>query len=147
MSTTTTPPPAPAPRVPYTRLFRFATWGEVALTLIGVACGVANGVVFPCFSVIFGRILNAYATPGLDFSSAIDEFSLIFLLLAVGGFVASYFQTALPMLSAERQAMRLRARYLAALLRQPPAYLLAGAGVGDVELVHVVGLQLGAADV
>ncbi len=45
--------------------------------------------------------------------------------------MASYLQTALPMLSAERQAMRLRSRYLAALLRQPPAWHDTNADAGE----------------
>jgi len=53
------------------------------------------------------------------------------LLLASGAAVASYLQTALPMLSAERQAMRLRSRYLAALLRQPPAWHDTHADAGE----------------
>lgn len=62
-------------RVPYTALFRFATPSELLLTALGCLCGMGNGVVFPCFSVIFGRILNAYATPAADFTSTINEVS------------------------------------------------------------------------
>ena len=63
-------------RVPYTTLFRFATTSDLFLTALGCLCGMGNGVVFPCFSVIFGKILNAYATPTTDFTSTINEVSL-----------------------------------------------------------------------
>ena len=121
-------------RVPYTHLFRFATVSDVLLTILGCLCGVANGVVFPCFSVIFGKILNSYASPPAEgFGAVVNEYSLIFALLASGAAVASYFQTALPMLAAERQAMRLRSRYLAALLRQPPAWHDTHGDAGEVS--------------
>ena len=123
--------------MPYTRLFRFATPFEVLLTVVGALCGCANGVVFPLFSVVFGRLLNAYSatitTPGVSLGSIINEYALFFLYLSVGAAVASYLQTALPMLAAERQAMRMRSRYLHALLRQPPAWHDVNGAAGEVS--------------
>ena len=125
--------PSAPPKVSYSRLFRFATPFEVLLTVLGALCGAANGVVFPCFSVIFGALLNAYSMPGAALGDIINQYALYFLYLSIGAAVASYLQTALPMLSAERQVMRARARYLSALLRQPPCWHDTNAAAGEVS--------------
>jgi ATP-binding cassette subfamily B (MDR/TAP) protein 1 len=114
--------PPPIQKVPYLDLFRFATFSDRALVVLGCLFAAANGVIFPCFSLIFGQLLNSFNTPAVDLAATINRLSLYFLIISLGAFVAGLLQNALPMLASERQMARLRAAYLAALLRQPPAW-------------------------
>ena len=121
-------PPLPAPasqapqKVPYLQLFRFATAWDLLLVWLGCLFAAANGVIFPCFSLLFGELLNAFNSPSVELSSTVQRLSLYFLIISLGAGVASLLQTALPMLASERQMLRLRTAYLQALLRQPPSW-------------------------
>lgn len=87
---------------------------------VGLLAAAGNGVVFPCFTLIFGSLLNNFNSP--SFGDAVNNYAQLFALLALGTFVGSFLEVGLPMIAAERQVMRMRKAYLRALLRQPPAW-------------------------
>ena len=45
--------------VPYSRLFLFATPADKAMLAVGVIAAALNGVIFPCFTLVFGKLLNS----------------------------------------------------------------------------------------
>jgi hypothetical protein len=103
--------------VPFRALFRFATRLDVALNAVALVAALANGAVFPLFTVVFRALLDAFNSPA-DFPSAISRFSLYFLLLAIGAGILTFVEITLPLFTSERQMRILRARFMAALLRQ-----------------------------
>lgn len=116
--------PAPPPgdgrpqTVPYKKLFCFASAGDVALLCLGALAAALNGVIFPCFTLVFGAILNTLGSSSAGFVAVVQQYSLYFLLIAIGAGVTGFFETALPAYAAQRQMREVRSRYLRALLRQ-----------------------------
>lgn len=119
------------PPVSVSSLFRYATWGDLALLFTGLACAAANGVIFPLFTVIFGRLLNSFNAP--DFADTINGYAQLFAGISLATLVASSLEVGLPMISAERQAAHIRKAYLRALLRQPPAWHDVNKHAGEVS--------------
>ena len=78
------------------------------------------GVVFPCFTLIFGSLLNSFNSA--DFGASVSRYAQLFAIIALATFVGSALEVGLTMISAERQVMRMRKAYLHALLRQSPAW-------------------------
>ena len=115
-------PAEPLKKIPYLHLFRFATASDRLLVLLGCLFAAANGVIFPCFSLLFGQLLNSINSPVPDLTATINRLSLYFLIISLGAALASLLQNALPMLASERQMVRLRTAYMRALLRQPPSW-------------------------
>lgn len=75
------------------------------------------------FALLFGELLNAFndlSAP--NFVDSIERFALWFLLISVGAGICSFLESALAIVTAERQVRRVREAYLRALLRQPVAY-------------------------
>ena len=88
------------------------------------AAAAGNGVIFPCFSLLFGALLADFNSPSIatNFTSTIDTYSLYFLLIAIGAALATFLEIALPLVAAERQIKRVREAYLHSLLRQDQEY-------------------------
>ena len=80
--------------------------------------------MFPCFSLLFGSLLAQFNAPlsTSDFTNSIDQYSLWFLLIAVGAGLATFLEIALPLAAAERQIKRVREAYLKSLLRQDQTF-------------------------
>ena len=123
---------APKPKpVPIRVLFRFATWGDISLLLCGLLCAAGNGVIFPMFTIIFGKLLNQFNSP--DFASSVSYYAQLFAIIAAATLCASSLEVGLPMISAERQAARIRKAFLHALLRQPPSWHDVNKDAGEVS--------------
>lgn len=75
------------------------------------------------FALLFGELLNAFndlSAP--NFVDSIERFALWFLLISIGAGICSFLESALAIVTAERQVRRVREAYLRALLRQPVSY-------------------------
>lgn len=107
-------------KVSFFALFRFSTWFDTLLLVVALLCAAGNGVIFPCFTLIFGDLLNSFNSPG--FSSKVNYYAGLFGIIGGATLFASSLEVGLAMISAERQVTRMRKAYLAALLRQPPAW-------------------------
>jgi ATP-binding cassette subfamily B (MDR/TAP) protein 1 len=114
----------PAPKVSFREMLRYARGADKCLIVISCAAAALNGLIFPGFSLIFGELLNLFndASAGGDFVADIERYALWFLLLSVGAGLFSFLESALAIVTAERQVRRVREAYLRALLRQPVAY-------------------------
>ncbi len=116
------------PPVPYRQLYRYATRLDMALMGVALVGAAGAGVMMPCFSLLFGDIINAVnsgsAATGFDtFVAVVNLTALRFLLLGIGAFVFTYVSIALPMYTSERQLRHIRERYMGALLRQDQGYV------------------------
>ncbi|KAL6906135.1 hypothetical protein ACP4OV_003736 [Aristida adscensionis] len=109
---------------------------DVVLMVLGLVGAMGDGVATPVMMVIASRIFNDIGGgPDLvqDFRSRMNENARDLLFLAIGvwfmGFLEGYCWTR----TAERQASRMRAQYLRAVLRQDVEYFdLAAATTSEV---------------
>ena len=136
-SATSTPAPEPAPdaaaatgkkddkkkekksMVPILSMFRFATPFDYFLMFVGAMCGIANGASMAGFSVILGDLFDVLN--GADSSKASD-IALIFVWLGIALFVAAGLQVGLWTAASERMTIKLRQRFLDALLSQDVSF-------------------------
>uniref|UniRef100_K3WTD3 Uncharacterized protein n=1 Tax=Globisporangium ultimum (strain ATCC 200006 / CBS 805.95 / DAOM BR144) TaxID=431595 RepID=K3WTD3_GLOUD len=103
---TSTPKP-PHKSFNFAQLYRFATWYDKLLLIIGTMMATANGALFPLMAVVFGNVLNGFATIPID-QHVINRASLNFLLIAIFMFVTDYISYVAFYHSAERQMKALR---------------------------------------
>lgn len=112
-----------AEKVSFRQLFRFASRGDICLLVVASIAAAINGFIFPGFALLFGELLNAFndlSAP--NFVDSIERFALWFLLISIGAGVCSFLESALAIVTSERQVRRVREAYLRALLRQPVSY-------------------------
>ncbi|KAF7089356.1 hypothetical protein CFC21_092352 [Triticum aestivum] len=106
-------------------VFMHADAADVALMVLGLVGAIGDGVSTPAMLLITSRIFNDLGSgPDLlqEFSSKIDENARNLVFLALGCWVMAFLEGYCWSRTAERQASRMRARYLAAVLRQDVEY-------------------------
>eukprot|EP01135_Chromosphaera_perkinsii_P004635 Nk52_evm28s292 gene=Nk52_evmTU28s292 len=105
-------------------MFRYADKTDYWLMFFGTIGAMANGIVFPLFSLIFGKMIDDFAkyergeTDSDALVDSINDVSLDFVYIAAGGLIVAYLQAAFWMISSERQAKKMRKAYITSLLRQ-----------------------------
>jgi hypothetical protein len=57
-------------------------------------------------------MLNTFNDPTVNLMTAVGTVSLYFFLLALGGFIATFVSVAIPTITAENQACRVRKAYV-----------------------------------
>ena len=108
----------------FTAMFRFADNTDKLLMAAGTFGALANGVVFPLFSLVFGQMIDDFAeysqgnTTKDQLVSSIEDVALDFIYIAIAGLFVAYLQAAMWMISSERQAKKMRRAYIQSLLRQ-----------------------------
>ena len=136
--------PEPEPTLPFGTLFRYADtedWIMFAFSCFLACCG---GCVMPCFSLVFGDMLNSFNTVRsihscfvrcvsviigrvcclviyvvqADVVTNIRKNSYYYLGVGAGAFLVSWGCMAFNIVVAERQTKRIREAYVAAVLRQ-----------------------------
>eukprot|EP00741_Cyanophora_paradoxa_P008173 tig00000025_g7909.t2 len=113
--------PDPKKMVPFMQLLlRFATPMDKFIMLMGTIGAVINGAALPAFSIVFGEMMNSLNSSSIQ--EQVAKFSVIFVLIGVAVAVASWLETGLWMVNAERQSRRIRAALLRAMLRQEVAW-------------------------
>ncbi|VAI56739.1 unnamed protein product [Triticum turgidum subsp. durum] len=106
-------------------VFMHADAADVALMVLGLVGAIGDGISTPAMLLITSRIFNDLGSgPDLlqEFSSKIDENARNLVFLALGCWVMAFLEGYCWSRTAERQASRMRARYLAAVLRQDVEY-------------------------
>ncbi|KAJ3670706.1 hypothetical protein LUZ60_008132 [Juncus effusus] len=110
-------------KVSMLRLFKFADGTDVWLMIIGSIAAMANGISQPMMAFIFGQVVDAFGGAATDdVLHRVNKVVLNFVYLALGTGVAASLQVACWTMTGERQASRIRALYLKAVLRQDIAY-------------------------
>ncbi|CAL5059839.1 unnamed protein product [Urochloa decumbens] len=122
---------APAIMKSFALVFMHADAVDMALMLLGLVGAIGDGMSTPLVLAITGRVYNDTGS-GPDhlqqFSSKINENVRNTLFLAAALWVTAFLEGYCWTRTAERQASRMRLRYLRALLRQDVEYLDLAAG-------------------
>ncbi|KAJ3357639.1 Multidrug resistance protein 1 [Entophlyctis luteolus] len=114
-------------KVPFAKLFRYATSFDYILMGIGACGGIANGLSQPVMTLVFGDIMQSL----IDYPYTQDDDKLrsdvvrgVIYLTIMGCVVAAaaYAQMALWIWAGERQAKKLREEYFQSVLRQDMAW-------------------------
>ncbi|RCV06779.1 hypothetical protein SETIT_1G191000v2 [Setaria italica] len=119
------PAPPPAGGSPSMSVFAHADKVDVVLMLLGLVGAVGDGISYPLTLILFIRITNDIGHgPDLlqEFSSRINASARNLVFLALAFWVMAFLEGYCWARTAERQASRMRARYLQAVLRQDVEY-------------------------
>ncbi|WVZ75065.1 hypothetical protein U9M48_023157 [Paspalum notatum var. saurae] len=115
---------------------------DVALMVLGLVGAMGDGMSMPAMVLITSRITNDFGRGPdelHDFSSSINANARIIVFLACASWVMAFLEGYCWARTAERQASRMRARYLQAVLRQDVEYFdLARSGSSTSEVVTSV---------
>nr|CAB3449152.1 unnamed protein product [Digitaria exilis] len=133
------PGKAASPLRSFSSVFVHADVVDVVLMVLGLVGAIGDGISTPVMLVFVSRILNDVGDgPDLiqNFTSRINQNARNFLFLGDGELEA-YCWTR----TAERQASRMRARYLRAVLRQDVEYFDLNAGGGSTTSEVVTGVS------
>ncbi|CAN6230646.1 unnamed protein product [Urochloa humidicola] len=140
---------APAVR-PLASVFMHADAVDVALMVLGFVGAVGDGMSTPMMLFLANRIFNDIGG-GPDrlqqFSSKMNENALNILYLAAGNWVKAFLEGYCWTRTAERQASRMRLRYLQAVLRQDVEYFDLNAGSTSEVITSVSADSLAVQDV
>ncbi|KAJ6723258.1 hypothetical protein OIU74_007767 [Salix koriyanagi] len=120
--------------VPFIKLFSFADSTDILLMILGTIGAVGNGASIPIMSILFGDLINSFGQNqnGKDVVNLISKVSLKFVYLGLGAAVAAFFQVACWMVTGERQAARIRGKYLTTILKQDIAFFDKETNTGEV---------------
>ncbi|XP_047148085.1 ABC transporter B family member 15-like [Vigna umbellata] len=107
-------------------IFMHADGLDMFLMIFGLIGAIGDGLGTPLVLFITSKIMNNIGnfSGGIDstFLDSINKNSLVLLYLACGSFVACFLEGYCWTRTGERQAARMRVRYLKAVLRQEVAY-------------------------
>ncbi|KAF8653194.1 hypothetical protein HU200_062644 [Digitaria exilis] len=121
-----TPPREPGPASSsFMSVFAHADAADVALMVLGFVGSVGQGMSTPVRMIIFSHIANDLGNGPdqlLEFTSKIDENVRKLVFLALASWVMAFLEGYCWTRTAERQASRMRAKYLRAVLRQDMEY-------------------------
>jgi ATP-binding cassette, subfamily B (MDR/TAP), member 1 len=109
------------PSVPFFKLFRFTTPVEKLMMAFGCLCAVAHGAMLPLWTIVFGSVINSFATPNPNNEKLVKDVGGLakwFVILAVIAFIVSFFQVRMQMVVAQRASSRIRTLYFRSLMRQ-----------------------------
>lgn len=108
-------------------IFMHADKADILLMTLGFLGAVCDGVSMPVMLIVTSKLMNNLGgnndTSNTDnFTHHINENALVLVFLACGQWVACFLEGFCWTRTAERQASRLRIRYLKAVLRQDVGY-------------------------
>ncbi|KAI9355029.1 P-loop containing nucleoside triphosphate hydrolase protein [Zopfochytrium polystomum] len=88
----------------------------------GIMGAAVGGMVIPCFAIMFGSILEAFAKTSGDREKDLHFWSLMLVVVAVGAALANLFQNWMFALANELLTERVRDKLFTGLLRQEIAF-------------------------
>ncbi|KAG2490598.1 hypothetical protein HYH03_010991 [Edaphochlamys debaryana] len=142
------------PPVPFLKLFSTADKWDILLMVLGTIGAIGNGTLLPLFAIFFGDFTDAFGsdTTSPDFVDKVSKISLKFTYLSIAALFASYLECALWMYTGNRQANRLRSRFLKAVLHQDVAFfdvqsttggLVQGLNEDSIDVQNAISEKLG----
>ncbi|XP_068260557.1 ATP-dependent translocase ABCB1-like [Nyctibius grandis] len=120
---------------PFT-LFRYSSWSDKLLMILGTLLAVAHGSSLPIAMIIFGDLTDSFVASGdtnftgnisalnssLDFLGKLEEdmtrYAYYYSGIAAGVLLAAYIQTSFWTLAAGRQIKKIREKFFHAIMRQ-----------------------------
>ncbi|WOK95121.1 multidrug resistance protein [Canna indica] len=121
-------------------IFMHADAADVLLMALGLIGAMGDGLSMPIMLLMTSKIFNNMGDgPSAlsDFTDTINKSSVDLVYLALGSFVVSFLEGYCWTRTGERQASRMRARYLSAVLRQDIEYFDLNAGSGTEVITSV----------
>ncbi|CAM8986311.1 unnamed protein product [Rhodiola kirilowii] len=106
-------------------IFMYADAFDKWLMLLGFIGAVGDGLSNPVSLLLYSKMLNnvgTYAAQSSGFQHSINTVALLYVYLACGTWICCFLEGYCWTRTAERQAAKMRARYLKAVLRQDVAY-------------------------
>jgi ATP-binding cassette subfamily B (MDR/TAP) protein 1 len=122
------PKDEPKPKVSMFELYRYATFGDYLLILVGFISAAANGATLPVMTIFFGDIIQALViydgSPAarIAVDNSVSDGVIKMCLVGLATVVFSYIQMCAFVLSGERQTKKIREKYFNAILRQDVAW-------------------------
>ncbi|KAG6553750.1 hypothetical protein Mapa_004665 [Marchantia paleacea] len=135
--------PAPTKTVSFIEMFKYADPQDYLLMVGGTIGAIGDGLTLPAALFITSGMINAFGTSGpttitpAEFEKLINKYVLRFFYLAFVCFAVCFLEATCWMRTGERQASRLRSRYLRAILRQNQGFFDT-AGADTAEVVNSV---------
>ncbi|KAG0586096.1 hypothetical protein KC19_2G063800 [Ceratodon purpureus] len=117
------------------KLFAFADSFDYLLIFIGTVGAAVHGCALPVFFLFFGKLLDGFGANANDpvkTADVVGQYSLYMLYLGLVVCFASWAEVAAWMQSGERQAARMRVRYLQSMLKQDVSFFDTDAKTGDI---------------
>ncbi|XP_071480566.1 ATP-dependent translocase ABCB1-like [Diadema antillarum] len=131
-------PKEDGPKVPLTRLYRYATPLDGLLIFIGSLAAMVHGAAWPVLNIFFGNLVDEFVQfganattnetdmttpdpnydPVREFDNQMAEYALIFTYIAFGSLAMGYLQTSMWTLACERQIYKIRTAFFDAILHQ-----------------------------
>ncbi|XP_004954680.4 putative multidrug resistance protein [Setaria italica] len=134
---------------PFVSVFMHADAADVALMVLGLVGAMGDGMSTPVMLLIASRIFNVTGS-GPDrlqqFTSKMNENARNLLFLAVANWIMAFLEGYCWARTAERQASRIRLRYLRAVLRQDVEYFDLNAGATSEVITGVASDSLAVQD-
>mmetsp|Transcript_36408 Transcript_36408/g.37087 ORF Transcript_36408/g.37087 Transcript_36408/m.37087 type:complete len:182 (-) Transcript_36408:8-553(-) len=106
------------PNADFKELFSTANSFDYLMMFIGSISGIVTGLSLPYFNILFGQMLDGLNEDPNNFSDIIVFLTYQFIAVAGVNFVSGTLQIACWTIAGERQAQRLRERYVNSILRQ-----------------------------
>ncbi|CAM6050786.1 unnamed protein product [Sphagnum compactum] len=140
---------------PYFKLFSYADPLDYLLMMLGTIGSIGNGMTLPIMTLILGGLINAFGDNQNDNQQvihAVSKMALKYVYLGIGAAVASYAEVTCWVITGERQAARIRSKYLKAILRQDVTFFdketstgeMVGRMAGDTVLIQdAIGEKVG----
>lgn len=121
------------PSVGFFQLFSFADNVDYVLMALGTVGAVCHGMAFPMFFFFFGKLVNAFGAYQIDPSkvaSEVGKYALYLVYLGIVIFGSAWAEVACWMHTGQRQAGKLRFKYLEAILNQDVGFFDTDARTG-----------------
>ncbi|KAL2653498.1 hypothetical protein R1flu_021626 [Riccia fluitans] len=135
--------PPPKRTVSFVEMFKYADKQDYLLIFAGLIGAIGDGVILPVALFITTGLIEAFGNNGPEtispaaFERLINKYVLRFVYLSIGGFVVCFLEAACLMRTGERQASRIRSKYLRAILRHNQGFFDT-AGADTAEVVNSV---------
>ncbi|PIA30043.1 hypothetical protein AQUCO_05700032v1 [Aquilegia coerulea] len=104
--------------------FYFADILDIMLMIVGSSCAMVTGLAPYLMASILGQIINIFggSSNPSNIVSDVSKVTLMYVYLAIGTAIASFFQVSCWMMTGERQAARIRGLYLKTILKQDTTF-------------------------
>ncbi|CAM6101411.1 unnamed protein product [Calypogeia fissa] len=119
------------PTVSLLQLYSFADQFDYVLIFVGLIGSIAHGIALPLILGLFGKLLDGLGSTA-NIQQTTNKYALDFVYLSILCLGSSWLEVAFWMHTGQRQAAKMRAKYLQALLKQDVAYFDTDTSTGDV---------------
>ena len=100
------------------QLFSTAEPLDYFFMIVGTLCAIGTGISLPFFNILFGKMLDALNGDPNSFSYQITQICYAFIGVAGANILTGYCQVAFWSITGERQAQKLREKFVHAILSQ-----------------------------